>query len=148
MTDDNLAQVHPLENADETIQQLLKESKLAYAYSYSPYSSACVGAAILCHDGNIIKGCNVENCSYGLSICAERNAICAAVARGYCKFKAIAISSNIKDLFISPCGACRQFMIEFGTTWDVYMTDKELNYRKATVSELLPFSFVPEYLKK
>lgn len=148
MTEKDFSEVHLLENADQNIQLLLKESKVACACSYSPYSKICVGAALLCHDGNIIKGCNVENCSYGLSICAERSAICTAVSQGYCKFKAIAISSNMKNLFISPCGACRQFMLEFGTKWDVYMTNEELNYKKTSVSELLPFGFVPENLQK
>ncbi|MBZ3882137.1 Cytidine deaminase [Sciurus carolinensis] len=92
--------------------------------------------------------CNVENASYTLGICAERTAIQKAISEGHKDFKAIAISSNLQDDFISPCGACRQVMREFGTDWAVYMTKPDGTYMVRTVQELLPASFGPEDLQK
>ncbi|XP_037535017.1 cytidine deaminase b, partial [Nematolebias whitei] len=91
-------------------------------------------------------GCNVENASYNLGLCAERTAISKAVSEGYRSFKAIAIASDLCDQFISPCGGCRQFMREFGSDWDVYLSKPDGSYRRMTVDELLPASFGPEDL--
>ncbi|XP_077007131.1 cytidine deaminase isoform X2 [Tamandua tetradactyla] len=93
-------------------------------------------------------GCNVENACYPLGICAERTAIQKAVSEGYKDFRAIAIASDLQDDFISPCGACRQVMREFGTDWAVYMTKPDGTYMVRTVRELLPSSFGPEDLQK
>ena len=136
-----------MEITDE-IRQLLKTSRDAKKNAYSPYSKFKVGAALLCEDGTIITGCNVENASYGLTICAERTAMVKAVSDGYTKFKAIAISSDMKNSVIVPCGACRQFLVEFGIDWDVYMTKPDLSYEKMTTGELLPKSFVPDSLEE
>lgn len=92
---------------NELIQAALDVRKNAYA----PYSDFLVGAALLTADDQIFVGCNVENASYGLAICAERQAIGAAVAAGHKKFKAIAVTASP---LASPCGACRQFIFEFG----------------------------------
>ncbi len=86
------------------------EARLA---AYAPYSNFQVGAALLCQSGEIFTGCNVENLSFGLTICAERSAIFAAVAAGQQKFRAIAVVAD-SEKAISPCGACRQVMCEFG----------------------------------
>uniref|UniRef100_F7BMU5 cytidine deaminase n=1 Tax=Equus caballus TaxID=9796 RepID=F7BMU5_HORSE len=94
------------------------------------------------------SGCNIENACYPLGICAERTAIQKAVSEGYKDFKAIAIASDLQDDFISPCGACRQVMREFGTNWDVYMTKLDGTYVVKTVQELLPASFGPQDLQK
>ncbi|KAJ8319993.1 hypothetical protein KUTeg_001580 [Tegillarca granosa] len=102
--------------------------------SYCPYSKFRVGAAILCQDGTVITGCNVENVSYGLTICAERTAIVKAVSEGYKSFKAIAIA--------------RQYMVEFGVNWDVYLTKPDFTYKHYTTGELLPLSFVPGNLEE
>ncbi|XP_063410245.1 cytidine deaminase-like [Mytilus edulis] len=132
----------------DVIYKLLKSSRDAKKAAYMPYSKFPVGAALLCADGTVITGCNVENASYGLSICAERTAIVKAVSEGYRKFKAIAISSDLKNSHIVPCGACRQFLVEFGTDWDVYMTKPDLSYKMMKTGELLPLSFVPESLEE
>ncbi|KAK3105111.1 hypothetical protein FSP39_017486 [Pinctada imbricata] len=116
--------------------------------SYCPYSKFRVGAALLCEDGTIITGCNVENASYGLSICAERTALTKAVSEGHRRFKAIAVASDLKTSFIVPCGACRQFLIEFGADWDVYMTKPDGTFDVKKTGELLPNGFVPESLEE
>ena len=97
---------------DPTIQKIINKSKAARERAYCPYSKFAVGAALLCDDGEIIDGCNVENASYGLTICAERSAICRAVSQGQRKFKSIAICALMKEQFVGPCGACRQVLSE------------------------------------
>uniref|UniRef100_A0A3B1IC54 Cytidine deaminase b n=1 Tax=Astyanax mexicanus TaxID=7994 RepID=A0A3B1IC54_ASTMX len=96
---------------------------------------------------NLYRCCNVENACYNLGICAERTAISKAVSEGYRDFKAIAIASDLCEQFISPCGGCRQFMREFGATWDVYLSKPDGSYVEMTVEELLPGSFGPDDLK-
>ena len=128
------------------IKTLIRECHLAKEQAYSPYSKVRVGAALLCDDGTIVQGCNVENSVYPLSWCAERTAIVAAVSRGFRKFKAIAVTSDMVEKPISPCGACRQVMAEFGTDYDVYMVKPDSSYIKVTVQDLLPYSFLPDDL--
>lgn len=79
-------------------------------------------------------------------MCAERNAIAKAASEGYRKFKAVAVASDMSDQYITPCGACRQFMREFGADWTVYMSKPDGSFLKMTVKELLPVSFGPEDL--
>ena len=128
------------------IETLIKECHLAKEKAYSPYSNVRVGAALLCDDGTIVQGCNVENAVYPLGWCAERTAIAAAVSRGFRKFKAIAVTSDIIEKAITPCGACRQVMAEFGTDYDVYMVKPDSTYTKVSVADLLPYSFLPDDL--
>ncbi|XP_030041932.1 cytidine deaminase [Microcaecilia unicolor] len=130
------------------IQLLLHQSLEAKKAAYCPYSKFPVGAALLTCDGKIYSGCNVENAVYPLSVCAERTAIQKAISDGYQKFRAIAIASDMEEEFISPCGACRQVMREFGTDWDVFLTKPNGSYVLATLHELLPMSFGSESLKK
>ncbi|ELW68529.1 cytidine deaminase [Tupaia chinensis] len=132
----------------ELVQQLLLSSREAKKSAYCPYSHFPVGAALLTEDGRIFTGCNVENACYPLGVCAERTALQKAISEGYKRFRAIAISSDLQDDFISPCGACRQVMREFGTSWAVYMTKPDGTYVVRTVQELLPCSFGPEDLQK
>ncbi|XP_008050974.1 cytidine deaminase [Carlito syrichta] len=132
----------------EQLQQLLLASREAKKAAYCPYSHFPVGAALLTRDGKIFSGCNVENASYPLGICAERTAIQKAVSEGSKDFLAIAVSSDVQDDFITPCGACRQVMREFGTKWAVYMTKPDGTYDVKTVQELLPASFGPDDLQK
>ncbi|XP_076632474.1 cytidine deaminase [Colletes latitarsis] len=124
------------------IQNLIKESVAVREQSYSPYSKFKVGAAILCIDGSISAGCNVENVSYPVSICAETAAIAKAVSEGKRKFKALAVVGNKdKDNFITPCGLCRQAMAEFGDI-PVYLSEPEMKSAlRTTVSSLLPLAF-------
>ncbi|XP_053171439.1 cytidine deaminase-like [Scomber japonicus] len=132
----------------ETVKKLIEQSQQAKERAYCPYSKFRVGAALLTLDNHVFAGCNVENACYNLGICAERNAISKAVSEGHTSFKAIAIASDLNDQFISPCGGCRQFMREFGSHWEVYLSKPDGSYQKMTVSELLPISFGPEDLSK
>ncbi|XP_050733033.1 cytidine deaminase-like isoform X2 [Eriocheir sinensis] len=131
---------------DAEVEQLIDASLAARLNSYSPYSKFSVGAALLTPDGTIVGGCNVENISYGLTICAERNAICRAVADGHRKFRAIAITAEMGERFVGPCGACRQFLAEFGLDWEVYLAMPSKQYMKTTVAKLIPDSFSPEWV--
>jgi len=122
--------------------KLLKVAKAAQNHAYAPYSKFQVGAAILLTDGRIFTGCNVENASYGLTICAERNAIFQAVANSAKKPKivAVAVSTN-PPVACSPCGACRQVVWEFGQDAKIYYKgDKGVVER--TMRELLIDGFV------
>ena len=127
------------------VEELINACVKAKAYSYSPYSKFRVGAALLTATDEIITGCNVENVSYGLAICAERTALVKAVSEGHKKFKAIAVTTDVATTFTYPCGACRQFMAEFGD-FDVYLVSVDGRMRKCTVNDILPFSFQPKDL--
>uniref|UniRef100_A0AAQ4NXG2 Cytidine deaminase n=1 Tax=Gasterosteus aculeatus aculeatus TaxID=481459 RepID=A0AAQ4NXG2_GASAC len=136
----------PRQLSEETVKMLIQRSQEAKQRAYCPYSKFRVGAALLTLDNCVITGCNVENACYNLGVCAERNAISKAVSEGHRSFKAIAISSDLSDQFITPCGGCRQFIREFGSNWDVYLSKPDSSYRRMTVDELLPVSFGPEQL--
>ena len=110
--------------------------------AYAPYSKFRVGAAIQLEDGQLFAGCNVENASYGLTICAERSAVFTAVAKlggEKVKIKAVAVV-NSENVPCSPCGACRQVLAEFARDAVVYYQAKE-GIKSATMKELLPDSF-------
>lgn len=126
----------------ELINLALNVAKNAYA----PYSNFNVGAAVLFEDGTITTGCNVENASYGLCLCAERNAISTAIAQGIePKVKKIAIVSKNTDKCY-PCGACRQWIQEFSKDAVIVLQDGE-NLIEYSISELLPYSFDKNLLK-
>lgn len=97
----------------EEFSRLFRQALDACEQSYAPYSRFRVGAALLCEDGTVFTGVNVENRSFGLTICAERNAIAAAVTAGHRHFKALVIATPDAREPVSPCGACRQVMTEF-----------------------------------
>lgn len=126
---------------------LLQRSINAKEHSHSPYSKFRVGAALLTDTGEIIDGCNVENASYGLSICAERTALVKAVSMGFKKFPAVAVTTDMEE-FIAPCGACRQVIAEFGLECDVYLVKSDLSYKKISISELLPLTFTSAELER
>jgi cytidine deaminase len=115
------------------LRQLIAAAKSAQRHAYAPYSKFRVGAALLTSDGKVFTGCNVENASYGLTICAERVAVGKAVSEGCREFKAIAIVAPARN--ITPCGACRQVLAEFG---DCLVICNTKQYR---LSELLPSAF-------
>lgn len=117
---------------------LIHKAIEARSNSYSPYSKFPVGAALLTEDGEIFTGVNVENASIGLTICAERSAMTAAVSNGKRKFLAIAVSGPNSEP-TPPCGACRQFMAEFGD-FPVFIVGTEKTIR-TSVAELLPLNF-------
>jgi cytidine deaminase len=127
---------------DSEIESLLIEQALhAREQAYAPYSNFKVGAALLLDDGeSVVTGCNVENASYGLAICAERNAICAAVAEGRQKFSAIVVAATP---LASPCGACRQFIVEFGKDIEVVSVDANdpSKLLRWSSGDLIPDSF-------
>lgn len=122
-----------------TIQELIKKAKDAKEKAYAPYSNFKVGAAVETESGKIYTGCNVENSSFGLSMCAERIAIFKAVSEGETKFKKMAIVANTKGP-VSPCGACRQVMAEFGN-FDVILANDDGKIDQTDVERLLPGSF-------
>lgn len=121
-------------------QNLISAAKDARNNAYCPYSKFAVGAAVLTDKGNIYTGSNVENVSYGLTVCAERIAIFKAVNAGERSIKAIAIVLDAQD-FGAPCGACRQVIYEFGKDSDVIMATVNGNYEIKKIKELLPYAF-------
>lgn len=125
--------------------QLLQAAAEAARNAYAPYSGYRVGAALLTHQGRIFGGCNVENASYGLTVCAERAAVLAAVAGEgpQMKIRALAVVSDGKEP-LAPCGACRQVLLEFGTDAAVIFQGPE-GLTVTRVGELLPLGFqLPE----
>ena len=137
------------------INKLTEAAFEARKRSYSPYSGYAVGAAILCDDGSIVTGCNIENASYGATVCAERCALFTAVSSGKTGFKAIAIVGGLadEDLVLTdyayPCGICRQVLREFADPdeFQVIVARSLSDHRIHTLSELLPESFGPDNLK-
>ena len=132
---------HLIELLDTAVYTAAQAQKMAYA----PYSSFPVGAALLASDGTIYAGCNVENASYGLTICAERNALAHAVLCGAKEFIAIAV---VTDNGVTPCGACRQVLAEFGPQMTVIVADTHGNQRTYSLADLLPIAFGPDQLQK
>lgn len=121
------------------IQKLMDCAIKARENAYSPYSHFAVGATLLCEDGTLFEGCNIENASYGLTNCAERTAIFKAVSEGHIKFKALAVVADTEGP-CAPCGACRQVMAEFKIPL-IIMGNLMGNIKIVTIEELLPFSF-------
>ena len=117
---------------------LVRTARDARARAHAPYSDFKVGAALVAKNGTIFVGVNVENASYGLTMCAERTAIGAAISQGHSAFTAIAVAS---DSGAGPCGACRQVLREFGPDLTVYIAGSEGPWRTTTISELLPDAF-------
>ncbi len=126
----------------EQIQQLTLAAEEILVNAYAPYSQFKVGAAVLTKQGNIFTGCNVENVSYGLSICAERNAIANAVANeggNHLEIIAIAVANN-RQIACSPCGACRQVIQELGQG-AVVIFRNESDWQTSAITEMLPQGF-------
>jgi len=124
---------------------LLMEARKAADMAYVPYSKFRVGAALLCKDGTIITGCNVENRSFGLTICAERNAIAAAITKGRITFDAVAISTPDSVEPVGPCGACRQVLSEFiPPNTPVRFAGNGSNQVDTTLGELIPYDSLHE----
>jgi cytidine deaminase len=126
--------------SDAMWRSLEEHARRASEAAYCPYSGFSVGAAVMSEDGRIFSGCNVENASYGLTICAERNAIFQAVAAGARRIVAVAIFTPTEKP-AAPCGACRQVINEFGPDTVVRSTCAREQDLQWTISELLPGAF-------
>ena len=120
-----------------TDQQLVTQAIDVAKRAYAPYSRFHVGAVLVGEDGQIFTGCNVENISYGLTICAERNAVFAAVAAGCRNFEKIVITADT-EVPASPCGACRQVLAEFNPDLEVVLSNFHGQTEHFRLSELLP----------
>lgn len=125
---------------------LMEEAAKARKLAYAPYSGFSVGAALLCKDGSIYRGCNVENASYGATNCAERTAFFKAVSEGKREFRAIAVvggpEKEKEQKLCPPCGICRQVMEEFcDDTFVVVLGSSETDYQTYTLREIFPLPF-------
>ena len=132
--------------SENDLRELIDIALAVRGKAYAPYSRYAVGAALRTGSGKIYTGVNVENSSYPLTICAERNAIFHAITEGDSDFEMIVIATENGG---SPCGACRQVMAEFALDMNVVMVDKSGKIiLQATVDELLPEAFTPKSLRK
>ncbi len=134
-----------------TDKELFQAAVKAMKNSYSPYSNCKVGAALLCENGKVYTGANIENAAFGPTVCAERVAVFKAVSEGEKDFSKIAVVGGkngvIKGVF-APCGVCRQVLREFcKDDFIILLGETEENYKTATLKELLPLSFSPENVR-
>ena len=129
-----------------TEQALCQKAIAMLDMAYVPYSHFPVGAALLCKDGTVFTGCNIENAAYGATICAERTAIFKAVSEGHRDFVRIVIAGRSEGLCV-PCGTCRQVLREFAPNIEIICLNGAGEERTFTLEELLPHSFGPEYLQ-
>lgn len=126
-------------------EDLFQEALKAASHSYSPYSRISVGAALLLKNGEVIHGANIENRSFGLTNCAERSAIFAALSQGKTDFAALAIACADTDYPLPPCGACRQVISEFTSEdFPIYYGGPQTEIRETTTGEMLPADSLKE----
>ena len=135
------------------IQELIGTAIGQLAYSYAPYSSFRVGAALLAQNGRVYTGCNIENAAYGPSNCAERTAFFKAVSEGVRQFRAICVVGGPEgrlDAYTPPCGVCRQVMMEFCSpeAFEIILAVSRDMYQVYTLRELLPMGFGPGNLEE
>ena len=129
--------------SDDTIQTLIVEARAAMEQAHATYSDFTVGAALLMEDGSIVRGANIENASFGATICAERSAIASALSQGKRGIQAVAVT-NATDTKITPCGICRQVIYEYGSDIPVICTNQSGEHVIYSISELLPHAFTLE----
>ncbi len=134
--------------SDVQIQTLIRTAIAQLSYAYTPYSNFRVGAALLAKNGKVYGGCNIENAAYGPSNCAERTAFFKAVSEGVKEFDAICIvggKDGVLETYTSPCGVCRQVMMEFCSPEDfwIILAVSEKDYKVFRLKELLPMGFGP-----
>jgi len=130
-----------------TVTLLRERAFAAMERAYAPYSNFRVGAALLATDGSITEGCNVENASFPAGLCAERAAVCAAVARGNRSFDAVVIATEAEEP-TPPCGICRQVLEEFSPQMLVMSFTRDGREARWTLDELLPKAFTPHSLDR
>jgi len=130
-----------LESTNEQYRQLIESARAALQFSYSPYSHFQVGSALLCADGSIISGCNIECTTIGLTICGERCALAKAISQGERNFKAVAIVAA-SLAYCWPCGSCRESLAEFAPDIDVIVEDDQRELVVVKLNELLPNQFL------
>ncbi|PKL82121.1 MAG: cytidine deaminase [Ignavibacteriae bacterium HGW-Ignavibacteriae-3] len=128
-------------------KELSRKAVEAKSKAVATYSNFHVGAALITNDGKIYQGANIENSSYGLTICAERTAVFTAVLEGERNFKAIAVAGDTED-FLPPCGACRQVLADLcGKDLEVILTNQKGEINTFKLGDLLPYSFGEDFLK-
>ncbi|NMB17100.1 MAG: cytidine deaminase [Firmicutes bacterium] len=126
-------------------EELIRQAMQARERAYAPYSGFKVGAVVLGGTGRLYEGCNVENASYGASLCAERVALGQAIAAGEEDIQAVAVVADTEGI-CSPCGICRQVLIEFGRNIDVVMANMRGDYKIVRSEDLMPYAFGPKML--
>lgn len=143
-----MTEFRPIEDMDKSTRRLVKFALRVRRKAYAPYSKFLVGVAVQDNQGKIHTGCNVENVSYSVSLCAERVAIAKMVTRGAreCR-KLVVLTTHEEPVF--PCGNCLQFIHEFGKKTQVFAVNRRATvFREATLSELLPYGFVRGHLQQ
>lgn len=131
--------------ATSLLDALVAQALEVRQHAYAPYSNFKVGAALLGESGRVYLGCNVENSSYGLCVCAERNAVARAVADGERSFRGIVIATQ-SERPSPPCGMCRQTLAEFARHLPVVLVNEKGDRIDTSMDELFPMSFTPDYL--
>ncbi len=131
---------------EPTDKELVQMALDARKNSYAPYSNYKVGAALLCEDGAIFTGCNIESASYPCGLCGERTAASKAISEGHIKFKKIAIAGSSEQT-CTPCGMCRQFLYEFAPELTILCSNNVGNFKVNKLNELLAQGFGPASLK-
>jgi cytidine deaminase len=134
-------------NLDPTVENLIREAKAVRDRAHAPFSGFRVGAALLAKDGRIFTGCNVENATYGLTICAERNAIFKAISEGAREFSRIAVVAETDEL-TPPCGACRQIIWEFCGDIEIVLSNLRGKVDSVRMAALLPRPFDSNFLNQ
>ncbi len=131
---------------EKRILEIIKLAQQAKEHAYAPYSGFRVGACIAAKNGRLYTGCNIENASYGATVCAERTAVFKAISEGENEFEAIALASDATR-FILPCGICRQVLSEFSLNILVISSANSNEYKIFSLEELLPGAFSGEDLE-
>ena len=127
-------------------EKIIDAAAMAREKAYAPYSGFKVGAAVLTKNGNLYTGCNIENASYGETVCAERVAIFKAVSEEDPHIEVLVVYSS-SDIPAAPCGACRQVLTEFSSDAEIIMANTDGEVRIASIKELFPLAFNREYLE-
>ena len=144
---EKLGKIVHMTELPQPIQDLCQESLKSRKNAYAPYSNFLVGCALRTKD-KIVTGCNVENASFPMCVCAEVTAVTKAVSEGYREFSAIAIATDTKADFCAPCGACRQVICEFNPDIPIYLVrDNDMKVQVSSLDALLPQSFTPKRRK-